>query len=38
MSLEDRKVEMSPQDKRIMKEGDIGQADRLRQQKRKNAK
>lgn len=37
MSLEDRKVEMSPQDKRIMKEGDIGQADRLRKQKR-NAK
>lgn len=34
LSLEDRKVEMSPDEKRIKLEGDIGQAERLRQQKK----
>lgn len=35
MSLEERKVEMSPDEKRIKLEGDYGQAERLKSQKKK---
>ena len=34
MTIEERKVEMSPFEKKVSKHGDIGQADRLKQQKR----
>jgi cell division cycle 14 len=34
MNIEERKVEMSPFEKKVSKHGDIGQADRLKQQKR----
>jgi hypothetical protein len=37
LSIEDKKVQMSPDEKRIMKKGDIGQADRLKEQKRQYA-
>lgn len=36
MTLEDKKVEMSPDEKRIRREGDKGQAKRLKNQKRKH--
>jgi len=36
MSLEEKKsIEMSPDEKRIKRKGDIGQAERLKEQKRK---
>ena len=38
MSLEERKVEMSPDEKRIRLEGDIGQADRLKSKKKQFGK
>jgi len=38
MSLEEKKVEMSPDEKRIKLKGDIGQAERLKKQKRARAK
>ena len=38
LSLEERKVAMSPDEKRIKLEGDIGQADRLRQKKKQFGK